>query len=129
MEPRPANSSAGPAPVAPAIDRDHLSRMTFADAALQREVLALFERQAAALVARMRGEPAELGALAHTLTGSARGVGAWQVAQAAEDLQAALRQSSETVAPMLERLAERVAEARREIENIRAASPGGATVG
>src|SRR5205085_2261563 len=37
------------------IDLVHLSRMTFGDRSLEREVLALFDRQAAILVARMAG--------------------------------------------------------------------------
>ena len=35
------------------IDRNHLTRMTLGDASLEREVLALFDRQAAMLLARM----------------------------------------------------------------------------
>jgi HPt (histidine-containing phosphotransfer) domain-containing protein len=68
-----------------AIDLEHLARMTFGERNLEREVLALFDRQAAMLLARMRnGSPKAVGALAHTLCGSARGIGAWQVAEAAE---------------------------------------------
>ena len=68
----------------PAIDRAHLSRMTFGDKALERELLELFDRQAALLVARMHGtESATVKALAHTLKGSAVGVGATEVAEAA----------------------------------------------
>jgi hypothetical protein len=80
-------------PLAPdnqAIDTEHLIRMTLGDGALQREVLALFDRQAAMLIARIRdGEPAMIAALAHILKGSARGIGAWQVATAAELVEAA----------------------------------------
>ena len=35
------------------IDRAHLARMTFGEAALERELLELFDRQAGILVARM----------------------------------------------------------------------------
>src|SRR5882672_9372797 len=49
-----------------AIDRGHLARMTFGDRSLEREVLALFDRQAAMLIERMRGgEPATVASLAH----------------------------------------------------------------
>jgi hypothetical protein len=73
---------------APAIDRDHLARMTFGEKGLAGEVLRLFDRQAGMLLARMEGAtPAELAAFAHTLKGSARGIGACQVAQAAEALE------------------------------------------
>jgi hypothetical protein len=75
-------------PLAPAeqpIDLDHLSRMTLGDRSLEREVLALFDRQADMLLARMReGNAAVVAASAHTLKGSARGIGAWCVARAAE---------------------------------------------
>lgn len=67
------------------IDLVHLARMTFGERGLEREVLALFDRQAAILMDRM--ETANAGCvatLAHTLKGSARGIGAWQVARAAE---------------------------------------------
>jgi HPt (histidine-containing phosphotransfer) domain-containing protein len=71
------------------IDLVHLSRMTFGDRSLEREVLALFDRQAAILVARMEGAaPGCVTTLAHTLKGSARGIGAWRVARAAEALEA-----------------------------------------
>jgi hypothetical protein len=67
------------------IDRDHLARMTFGEADLEREVLALFEQQAALLLQRMAAEaPSAVAAHAHILIGSARGIGAWKVATAAE---------------------------------------------
>jgi HPt (histidine-containing phosphotransfer) domain-containing protein len=74
----------------PPIDLTHLFRMTLGDHALEREVLALFDRQIDMLIARM-GEvgPSGVAALAHTLKGSARGVGAWPIARAAETLEAA----------------------------------------
>jgi HPt (histidine-containing phosphotransfer) domain-containing protein len=78
-------------PVAPddrPIDLVHLARMTLGDRSLEREVLALFERQATLLIARMRSAaPDGVAALAHTLKGSARGIGAWRVARAAETLE------------------------------------------
>jgi hypothetical protein len=59
--------------------------MTLGDRSLEREVLALFDRQADMLLARMReGNAAVVAASAHTLKGSARGIGAWCVARAAE---------------------------------------------
>ena len=48
---------AAPAPAA-AIDRGQLSRMTFGDRSLEREVLQLFDRQAELLLARMRSADA-----------------------------------------------------------------------
>ena len=74
----------------PAIDRVHLYRMTLGDHGLEREVLALFDRQIDLLIARMRAVDAScLPALAHTLKGSARGVGAWPMVRAAEAVETA----------------------------------------
>ena len=79
------------APLGGPIDRAHLSRMTLGEKELEREVLALFDRQAELLLARMRKakEPAVVAAAAHTLKGSARGIGAWRVANTAEALELA----------------------------------------
>jgi HPt (histidine-containing phosphotransfer) domain-containing protein len=75
-----------PAAPAAAIDRSQLTRMTRGDRSLEREVLQLFDRQAAILIERMRsGDPAVIGSLAHTLKGSAVGIGAQRVARAAEE--------------------------------------------
>ena len=72
------------------IDLVHLARTTLGDRALEREVLQLFDRQSGILIARMwTAPPAALAALAHTLKGSARGIGAWRVARAAELLELA----------------------------------------
>ena len=72
------------------IDLVHLSRMTLGDRGLEREVLALFDRQATVLVSRMRAaSPGSVTTVAHTLKGSARGVGAWRVAAAAEAVEIA----------------------------------------
>src|SRR5262245_25042131 len=67
------------------IDLVHLARMTLGERSLEREVLQLFDRQAAILLGRMQTAPVEaIGALAHTLKGSARAIGAMRVARAAE---------------------------------------------
>ena len=57
----------------------------------ERRRLAMFAEQAARLLAAMTAMPAETGALAHKLKGSARGIGAYAVADAAADLEAAIR--------------------------------------
>ena len=69
------------------IDTAHLDRATLGDEALQREVLTLFKRQSADLVARMATFPADMAAIAHTLKGSARGIGAFSAAALAERLE------------------------------------------
>ena len=65
--------------------------MTLGDAELAREVLGLFVQQASDLIARLEKLPREAASLAHTLKGSARGIGAFAVAQAAENLEQRLR--------------------------------------
>lgn len=69
------------------IDLDHLARMTLGDASLEREVLELFTAQAKTLIGRLAAWPDNSAALAHTLKGSARGIGAFTVAEAAERLE------------------------------------------
>ena len=65
------------------IDFAHLSRMTLGDGGLEREVLVMFSAQSARLVGRIAALAADAGALAHTLKGSARAIGAFAVADAA----------------------------------------------
>jgi HPt (histidine-containing phosphotransfer) domain-containing protein len=78
------------APGGQAIDLEHLSKMTLGERSLEREVLALFDQQSTMLTGRMRGAaPAVIAASAHTLKGSARGIGAWRVARAAEAVEQA----------------------------------------
>jgi HPt (histidine-containing phosphotransfer) domain-containing protein len=70
------------------IDEEHLTQMTFGDRRLEREVLEIFRRQAAIMLARIGGAEVAAAATAiHTLKGSARGIGAWHVARAAERLE------------------------------------------
>jgi len=70
------------------IDASHLERMTLGDRRLEREVLELFVRQTTIMLGRIVGaEPGLAAAAAHTLKGSARGIGAWRVARAAELLE------------------------------------------
>jgi HPt (histidine-containing phosphotransfer) domain-containing protein len=73
-----------------AIDQDHLSRMTLGELSLQRQVLALFDRQADLLLPRIRaGAPGVAVASAHVLKGSAAGIGAFKVASAADAVERA----------------------------------------
>jgi HPt (histidine-containing phosphotransfer) domain-containing protein len=104
----------GPAPAnAPVIDQGHLKRMTFGDSSLEREVLQLFDRQAEILIARMRAsDPAAVMTLAHTLKGSASGIGAGNVAQAAEAAELAAGHSPAEIGVALDGLSNAVDEAR-----------------
>ena len=76
--------------VEPAIDIAHLARMTLGERSLEREVLALFDRQADMLLPRIRtAAPAVAAASAHTLKGSARRHRRLRVARAAEAVEQA----------------------------------------
>lgn len=74
-----------------AFDIEFLDRVTFSDRGLAREVLQMFDQQADSLLkvirdtesTRMRLE------IAHRLKGAARGVGAFSVARAAEEIETA----------------------------------------
>ena len=72
------------------IDFEHLERMTLGDAGLEREVLAMFSVQSAKLLGTLATLPSDAGALAHTLKGSARAIGAFAVADAAARLEAVI---------------------------------------
>lgn len=67
------------------VDLDHLARQTFGDHDLEREVLRLFERQSQDMLARLKEatNARTWAEAAHTLRGSALGVGAFEVAEAA----------------------------------------------
>lgn len=94
-------------PMGAVIDRDHLARMTFGDQSLERELLQLFDRQAVILLDRMRtADGASVAALAHTLKGSAVGIGAGHVARAAAEVEQARGGAA------IDRLADAVAAAR-----------------
>src|ERR1044072_6435377 len=85
------------------IDLVHLAVRTLGDRSLEREVLQLFDRQSTLLVARMRNAaPAGIVTIAHTMKGSARGIGAWRVARAAEAVELA---GDAQIAVAIERLA------------------------
>src|SRR3954454_33780 len=101
------------------IDLVHLARTTLGDRGLEREVLQLFDRQSALLIARMRSAaPAGIVTLAHTLKGAARGIGAWRVARAAEALELAGSAGPDAVAEALDQLAAAADEARTVIAEL-----------
>jgi HPt (histidine-containing phosphotransfer) domain-containing protein len=117
-----AGHSAPPlSPGQPAVDLAHLARMTLGEKGLEHEVLDLFERQADMLLARMAAdEPRMLGALAHTLAGSASGIGAWRVAEAAAALErAAAMPGTGALAGLIDHLAAAVAEVHAAIREMR----------
>jgi HPt (histidine-containing phosphotransfer) domain-containing protein len=94
-----------------AIDLAHLKRMTLGEPTLEDEVLALFAAQSGDLMRRLNALPADAEALAHTLKGSARAIGAFRVADAAFGVEVALRGRG-SVAESLAVLEEALEEAR-----------------
>jgi HPt (histidine-containing phosphotransfer) domain-containing protein len=99
------------------IDTEHLQRMTLGDAGLEREVLAMFSGQTVRLMRELAAPSSDRCALAHTLKGSARAIGAFRVAEAAEFLEGALLQGVDP-AEALAALADAVAVARMAIDAI-----------
>ncbi|MDB5620238.1 MAG: histidine kinase [Tardiphaga sp.] len=88
--------------------------MTLGDAALEREVLAMFAAQAVGLLDELSSLPSNVAALTHKLKGSAQGVGAFRVAEAAEWLETAGSDAGQA----LMALNDAVAEARSAIDGI-----------
>lgn len=97
------------------IDLAHLERMTLGDDGLAREVLAMFAAQAAEVMQTLATLPPDAAALAHRLKGSARAIGAMDVADAADRLEAALRRDADA-APELADLSEATGAARGAID-------------
>jgi HPt (histidine-containing phosphotransfer) domain-containing protein len=76
------------------LDRVHLAAQTGGDPLLQRDLLDLFIVQSAEFVAQIRGlakaDPAAAGEFAHRVIGSARAIGAFELARAAAEAERAL---------------------------------------
>jgi HPt (histidine-containing phosphotransfer) domain-containing protein len=68
------------------IDLVHLSRYTLGERALEREVLELFSTQSLVYLEQLKQSRTDLDwkNAAHTIKGSARALGAWRVAEAAQ---------------------------------------------
>jgi HPt (histidine-containing phosphotransfer) domain-containing protein len=96
------------------IDFEHLKRMTLDDSGLEQEVLAMFAAQSAKLMAALAAVPADAPALAHTLKGSARAIGAFGVAEAAARLEAIVANGADPSSQLIE-LGDAVALARAAI--------------
>lgn len=85
----PGGEGSAPIPRARPVDLQHLSKQTFGDRSLEQEVLQLFVQQA--LSARDtigKCTTAERLQLAHALKGSARGIGAFALADCATEIEA-----------------------------------------
>jgi HPt (histidine-containing phosphotransfer) domain-containing protein len=101
----------------PPINLQHLARMTLGEPGLEREVLSLFATQSRDLIARLITLPDDAAALAHTLKGSARAIGAFRVAEAALYFEGALRDEHDLTGA-LDALRDTVDEARTAIDTM-----------
>lgn len=108
-QPHPAEASA--------VDWSYLARQSFGDHELERELLTLFSTQAAAFVARLAQPEQDAGrrAIAHTLQGSARAIGAFDLANAAQDYESALNGAADECAARRDELSRRLGETRKAI--------------
>ena len=80
------------------VDLVHLARFTLGNRSLEREVLALFHTQCEIYLQRLKeaGEDKAWADAAHTIKGSARGIGAWHIAKCAEAAEALKGAARET---------------------------------
>jgi HPt (histidine-containing phosphotransfer) domain-containing protein len=86
----PAKKATNTNETASPVDLVHLSRQSLGDRSLEREILNLFKSQSALYLDRLSNAKTsdERKLAAHTILGSARGIGAWRVAKEAEAVQA-----------------------------------------
>lgn len=99
------------------IDIDHLRRATLGRRDLEREVLTLFDRQSADIVAKLEDGSGDTRFLVHTLKGSAMGIGAFGVVSAAQQMEAAMK-DGEFLGDALYALSHAVTEARDAIDGL-----------
>lgn len=102
-------------PTAPPIDLAHVARQTFGNRDLEHEILRLFLVQSADLAGRIAStqSPDECWHAAHRLKGSARGIGAWGVAERAELVERASEMRRAATGDAVQALAEAVEAANR----------------
>lgn len=81
------------------IDLDHLRRITFMDAALERELLSLFSARASVTLMEIEqaGSEGERSKAAHRLVGAARAIGANRLADAAQAIELGPKLSADNV--------------------------------
>lgn len=103
------------------VDLVHLAKYTLGDRSAEREILELFARQSDLCLKRLRSAETNKAweDAAHTILGSARGVGAWRVAKCA-----AAVQNIEPIPPKagredaLAKLSDRITEAQTFIQDL-----------
>ncbi|WP_068462576.1 Hpt domain-containing protein [Hyphomicrobium sulfonivorans] len=83
----PAAAALGAPDAGQPVDLVHLRRFTHGDAALETEILGLFSDQLPVTIRALKDATStkDWNIAAHTLKGSARAVGAWSLADAAEE--------------------------------------------
>ena len=96
-----------------AIDRDHLARQTMGDGDLARSVLEIFVAQMAEKLPCLDPLSEDFRDQVHGLKGSARGVGAWAVADVAEKLEQKKGDQSALLGQLRLAIAEAVQDAER----------------
>lgn len=112
--------SAGPAFNRP-VDLVHLARYTLGSRPLEREVLKLFLTQSVLYLQRLKdaGADKDWADAAHTIKGSAKGIGAWQVAKCAEVAEALCGEARKSGSiPALRELERAIGEANGYIETL-----------
>lgn len=100
------------------VDLAHLARQTHGNRDLEREVLHLFLIQSERLMKRLMAGDGVRSELAHALVGSARGIGAWTVADVAAAVEDASRPDPTAGAEALADLAHAVARANAYIRTV-----------
>jgi HPt (histidine-containing phosphotransfer) domain-containing protein len=101
------------------LDMSVLARQTSGDRKQEREVLAIFRRQARQVLFQLEAmpDPRNRRQVAHALTDRAKHVGAWRVADAAAALEDAIAQNRQP-GPALADLAESISAALSEIDAV-----------
>jgi len=103
------------------VDLAHLARQTYGNRDLEREVLQLFIRQSEIYLARFAESGAQPAEIAHVLLGSARGIGAHAVAEAAAALEQMARDGADIGAADIAQLRKEVEHANAFIRDLVAA--------
>lgn len=103
------------------VDLVHLSRLTLGNRDLEQEVLQLFIRQSSIYLKRLSeaSDKKSWCDAAHTIKGSAKGIGAWKVAEIAEAIERVQKAEAEgETRELLQALSESVEEANAFIESV-----------
>ena len=94
----PSGQSSTRAAVAEPFDRAHIARYTLGDAALEAEIIAIFQGELGKLLEAIRSAASDQdwGFATHSLKGAARAIGAWEIAAVAERLERSGREQGQS---------------------------------